>query len=166
MRICMKKYAETFLICFLLLTVLALIGCEGKQGKLIVDAKPIDSEYVVIYNEYDFELPFIASLQAIGCHIQWTDEKSAIVTWEGQDYALNISEEEKYFAKVGDNTVNYLLPAPGSKNYYFKSIEKEAIIDDGTFDLIMHMMEIEANIYADCSSMTAYVEILHTAEEE
>ncbi len=166
MRIGMKKYAKSFLICFLLLTVLALIGCEGKQGKLIVDAKPIDSEYVVIYSENEFELPLVASLRSIGCHIQWTDEKSAIVTWEGQDYALNISEEEKSFAKIGDNTVNYLLPAPGSKNYYFKSIEKDIIIDDGTFDLIMHMMEIEANIYADCNSMTAYVEILHTAEEE
>ena len=55
MRICMKKYAETFLICFLLLTALALVGCGGKPGKLIVDAKPIDSEYVVIYSRTGVE---------------------------------------------------------------------------------------------------------------
>ncbi|MBQ8409177.1 MAG: hypothetical protein IJY39_09980 [Clostridia bacterium] len=167
----MKKLLCKMICCLLVTISLVSVGCnileKGESGALVVADKQIDVQGVTIYGENHFELPLVVTLEAVGCVVEWTDEENATVTWNGQKYTLNISEDRRCFSKVGDDTINYLLAAPGSTNYHFKPIENDVIIDNLTFRLILReMMGIPANLYADCESLTVYVEILHTAEEE
>ena len=168
-----KLFVVNFLLLFSVLSNCMLCGCSPKttnntqettnntlkKGILVINHIQFNEINVEIIDENEFRLPLVATLVAMNIRIEWIDDKNANVIWNDV-YLLNISENEKSFAKPNSNSINYLDPAPGSTTYYCAHTESDIIVDITTFSLIVRHMGINIDYYADCEEAIAYIEVM------
>lgn len=110
--------------------------------KLIVNGKDIAAgNYVRINKEYA-ELPFTAIMEALGSKIIWLNQTNAIIIFRNESYILDTAQCT--LIEAGGN-INFLSAPPGGTQYY-KTAEKELVLDDSTMNSAFYLMKADIDI--------------------
>ena len=172
----MKRYFCIFLCAFLLIPGLALLahaedtGAQAfvpKPAKLTVSGKEIETDQAVMY--YDdagemvyFDLPLIATLQALGAKVFWVNERKALIFYGGFLLQLDtqrgviylLSPQQDYFSLTGGG------PAfPSTRT----QIGQEYVIDERAAQSLFVFLEIGYSCDAENAAISVAPKGTHPA---
>ena len=155
----MKKKLILILTCCLLIiagvggALLYIEKSTPKNGTLYVNDKEITSENVKIYSNYA-DLPLTEVMKALGMTVEWVDNSTADITYNDQEYTLDLAEVT--LIHYGYD-INFIMPAPGSTTFHYTVIAKEVVLDDNTIHSIMYSMKSDISISIDHKKSIVYV---------
>lgn len=114
--------------------------------KLIVNGKEIESDIALSINhEKQYaEIPLIATLNALGCQVEWVNEKRVEIRYNDTVYVLNPSAQT--LVKSGDS-FNMIAVAPGATHgLYCEILDREFIIDSDSVSYFLSQLGAQITI--------------------
>lgn len=114
--------------------------------KLIVNGKEIASDTALSINhEKQYaEIPLTAALRALGCQVEWVNEKRVEICCNDTVYVLNPSAQT--LVKSGDS-FNMIAVAPGATHgLYCEILDREFIIDSDSVSYFLSQLGAQITI--------------------
>lgn len=121
--------------------------------KLTVNGKDISSDkFLSINHEKQYaEIPLIATLRALGCQVEWVNEKRVKIIYNDTIYILNPNKQT--LKKRGDS-FNIIAIAPGATHgIYCKTLDQEFIIDSDSVSYFLYLLGAKIVIDYDCNTV-------------
>ena len=126
----MKKPLIIFLA---VISLVAIIGCAGKDTPLEIPKDAIIIDGAEIYRKYAV-LPLCDVIKALGFELTHNGD-SASFYFNNIEYVISITE--KTFTKAGDDE-NYLICPPGSKHFVCEISNGDLMVDDDTVHALFY----------------------------
>ena len=114
--------------------------------KLIVNGKDIaaGTAFFISHEKQYAEIPLTAALSALGCQVEWANEKSVEIRYNDTVYILNPSEQT--LVKSGDS-FNFIAVAPGAAHgLYCETLDREFIIDSDSVSYFLSQLGAQITI--------------------
>lgn len=114
--------------------------------KLIVNGKDIaaGTAFSINHEKQYAEIPLTAALKALGCQVEWVNEKSVEIRYNDTVYVLNPSEQT--LVKSGDS-FNFIAVAPGAAHgLYCETLDREFIIDSDSVSYFLSQLGAQITI--------------------
>lgn len=124
-----------------------------RQASLIVNSSLVDTEINIC--EDLAVLPLIRILDELGATINSVDGNELKVIYDNRAFLLNV--ENQTLIEEG-NTINLLMPVPGSKCFICKVSNDDILMDDLSLKITLQCMGI--NVYVHHRTNEAIVEII------
>jgi len=121
-----------------------------QSGTLNVNGVDVTTENVMI-RPYYAELPLTEVLKGLGMNIDWLDNDTAKITYGDKTYILKLSEVS--LSEVGNSGYNVLVPAPGSKDWFYKVLDRELVFESNTIKSALSLMGIKIHIDIDSDGL-------------
>lgn len=114
--------------------------------KLIVNGKDIatGTAFSINHEKQYAEIPLTATLSALGCQVEWVNDKSVEIRYNDTTYILNPSEQT--LVKAGDS-FNFIAVAPGAAHgLYCETLDREFIIDSDSVSYFLSQLGAQITI--------------------
>lgn len=155
---------RSFIALYITIILLATVGCRSMDKedssvqspyKLIVDGKEVDCHGYLVIDESNYvtELPVLTIMKALGADIEWLDEESVLITYDGKEYLLdipNISLSER------GEFENYIAPPPGGSADCYEFYGDEFVVGGIAFSYFLKTIHVKLTV--DYDNLIVYIE--------
>ena len=124
--------------------------CEIDDVTIDAMGNKVKSDLAKIYGE-SADVPFCATMEALGAELEWQDETTLNFTWNGNSYTFEITTHNVY--KNGEWFMEFAA-LPGG-NMYYKPLEYEVVMDYVTLWTFLDMEGYRVSF--DRNDATVYI---------
>lgn len=121
----------------------------GNNFKLIVSGKDIssDTNFSINHEKHYAEIPLIETLRALGCKVEWINDKRVKIIYNDTVYILNPNKQT--LQKRG-SSFNIISVAPGATHgIYCEILDEEFIIDSDSVSYFLSQLGAQIAIDYD-----------------